>query len=105
MNSYRKLANLCDDLAGFFIGNEPASYIGKEATLKPTITISDDGRDVLVVWGAWGNIDGDTRYEMVVEAYYQAFGDEKGSLLHTARGHTPKEEAFLRRDNYDDLLR
>lgn len=86
-NSYRKLADLCDDLTDFFLGREPASYIGKEATTKPTIAISDDGKYVEVVWAAWNDITTrEERDDMVVEAYVQAFGQEKGLKLNATVG-------------------
>lgn len=97
MNSYQKLATLCDDLTDFFLGQEPASYIGKESDSKPTITISEDGRHVRVVWDAWEWVDGDTRYDMVMEAYLQAFGKEKALTVHSAVGNTTKEELFIRK--------
>jgi hypothetical protein len=86
MNSYRKLADLCDDLADFFLGNTPASYIGKEEASKPTITISSSGRHVEVVWSAWGDLTRDERGELIVEAYYQAFGDREGAYLNSVMG-------------------
>jgi len=86
MNSYRKLADLCDDLTDFFAGIEPGSYVGKDASTKPTITISNDGRHVEVVWSAWDDMTREERSELVVEAYYQAFGNEKGLQLNLAVG-------------------
>jgi hypothetical protein len=90
MNSYRKLADLCDDLADFFLGQEPASYIGKEEASKPTITISNSGKYggkyVEVVWSAWGDLTKDERGKLIVEAYYQAFGEKEGAYLNSAMG-------------------
>lgn len=89
MNSYRKLADLCDKLSD--------AFLGKEVDPQPNITISEDGRHVTVVWDAWNDVDGDVRYDMVTEAYYQAFGTEKGLMLRTARGHTVKEDEYLKK--------
>jgi hypothetical protein len=87
VNSYRKLADLCDDLTDFFLGREPASYIGKDASTKPTIIISDDGTYVEVVWAAWNDLTTrEERDDIVVEAYCEAFGQEKCLKLHAAVG-------------------
>jgi hypothetical protein len=81
MNKYQTLANLCYKLETAF--NE---YNWGQSVDNPYISISDNGKYVEVVWDQWGELSKEERNDMVVEAYYQAFGTKQGLKLNSACG-------------------